>query len=99
MWGTATAVRERRNATPKVRRQRVLFVCSDEIIHAQRFVVIQGQLADDGAEGDLWRFHIHFIKNFLDLYYHLAITQNNDGVGALVGNDLGIANRHRFWRG
>ena len=71
----------------------------DKVIHAEFFVVVKRQLADDRAERDLRRLHVHLIENFLYLHHHLAVTQNDDGVGALIGDDLGIANRYGLGRG
>ena len=70
-----------------------------KIIDAEFFVVVKGQLANDRAEGDLRCFHVHFVEDFLDLHHHLAITQHDDGIGARVSDQLGVADDHRLRRG
>src|SRR2546430_3859907 len=68
-------------------------------IYAEFFVIVQSELTDNRAERDLRRFHIHLVENFFYLHYHLTITQDDDGVSALVGDNLGIANGHGLRRG
>src|SRR6266576_4097924 len=80
------------------RRDNLVFI-SEKPIYAEFFVIVQSELTDNRAERDLRRFHVHLVENFYDFHHHLAIAQNDDGVGALVGDDLGIANRDRLWRG
>src|SRR5207237_4620471 len=91
------ATREWRDAG-EVCRQRVLFVCSDKIIHSELLVAVQRQLADDGGKSDLWCFHVHLVENLCYLHHHLATSQDDDGIGTLISDDLGIANDHGLWR-
>src|SRR4029077_10392493 len=63
---------------------------SEKPIHAEFFVIVQSELTDNRAERDLWGFHVHLVENFFYLHYHLTITQDDDGVGALISDDLGI---------
>jgi hypothetical protein len=65
-------------------------------IHAEFFVIVQSELTDNRAERDLWRFHVHLVENLHDFHHDLAIAQNDDSVGALVGDDFGVADRDRF---
>src|SRR6185436_20889235 len=60
---------------------------SEKPIHAEFFVIVQSELTDNRAERDLWRSHVHLVENLHDFHHDLAIAQNDDGVGALVGDD------------
>ena len=77
---------------------KIIFLKLQKVIDAEFFVVVQRQLADHRAERDLRRSHVHFVENFRDLYHNLAIAKDDDRVGALVGDDLGVADRDRFRR-
>ena len=68
-------------------------------IYAEFFVIVQSELTDNRAERDLRRFHVHLVENLYDFHHDLAIAQNDDGVGPLIRDDLGIANRHGLRRG
>src|SRR5207244_7948572 len=68
-------------------------------IYAEFFVIVHSELTDNRAERDLRRFHVHLVENLYDFHHDLAIAQNDDGVGPLIRDDLGIANRHCLRRG
>ena len=70
-----------------------------KIVDPEFFVVLQCQLADDGAERDLRRFHVHLVENFFDFHDHFAVAEHDDRVGALVGDDLGVSDRDGLRRG
>ena len=64
-----------------------------KIIDPKLVVLAELQFADHGAQRHLRRLHIHFVQKLPYLHDDLAITQNNNGVRALIGDDLGIADR------
>ena len=47
----------------------------------------------------LRRAHIHLVENLLNLHHHLAIAEDDDRVRALIGDDLGVADRDSFRSG
>ena len=67
-----------------------------KIIDSEFLVVTQRELTDDGTQDDLRRLHIHFVQDLCDLHDDLAIAEDDDRVGALIRDDLGVADRHRF---
>src|SRR6476620_12496337 len=69
------------------RRDNFVFI-SEKPIHAEFFVIVQSELTDNRAERDLRRFHVHLVENLHDFHHDLAIAQNDDSVGALVGDNL-----------
>src|SRR5206468_152309 len=75
----------------------VVVLC--EVIGAEFLVVAELQLPDNCAQRDLRRLDVHFVQNLFDLYHHLAISENDDGIGALIGNELGVSDRDRLWSG
>ena len=42
------------------------------------------------------RFYVHLIQNFSDFHDHFLIAEHNDRVRALIGDDLGVADRDGF---
>ena len=47
----------------------------------------------------LRRLDVHFIQNLFHLHDDLAIAENDDGVCALIGDELGVSDRDRFGGG
>ena len=62
-------------------------------------VVVQGQLANHGAESHLRRFDIHLVENLGDLYNYFPIAKDDDRVGPLIGDNFCVADRDCFRRG
>ena len=62
-------------------------------------IVVQSQLANHCAERHLWRFYIHLVENFGYLDHNLAVPEYDDGIRALIGNDLGISDSDRLGGG
>ena len=69
----------------------LLVLC--EPIDTEFFVVAKCQLANHRAQRHLRRFDVHFVEDLFHLHDHLAIAKDDDRVGALIGNELGVPDR------
>ena len=69
-----------------------------KIIDSKLIVLTELKLANDSAQGHLRRLHIHLIENLHHFDDDFPITQDNDRVGTLIGNDLRVSDRDRFGR-
>ena len=70
-----------------------------EPIDAELLVVAECQLTDHRAERDLRRLDIHLVENLFDLHHHLAVSKDDDGIRALIGDELGVSDCDRLRRG
>ena len=70
-----------------------------EPIDAEFLVVAECQLTDDRAERDLRRLDVHLVQNLFHFHHNLAISEDDDGIGALIGDELGVSDCDRLRRG
>ena len=70
-----------------------------EVIDTEFLVIVERQLTNDGAQRDLRRLDVHLIQNLFHLHHNFPISEDDDGIGALIGNELGVSDRDRLGRG
>src|SRR4029077_3013075 len=70
-----------------------------EPIDAEFLVVAECQLTDHRAQRYLGRLDVHLVQNFFHLYHNLAFAEDDDGIGVLIGDELGVSDRDRLRRG
>src|SRR5437762_13871737 len=64
-----------------------------EVIDTEFLVVVERQLTNDSTQRDLRRLDVHLIQNLFYLHHHFAISENDDGIGPLIGDKLGVSDR------
>ena len=62
-----------------------------EVIDAEFLAIVERQLTNNSTQRDLRRLDIHFVENLSHLYHNFAISENDDGIGALIGDELGVS--------
>ena len=72
-------------------------VVSPKVINPELFVISEPELADHGAQDHLRRFHIHLVENLCHLHDDLAVTKDDDCIGALIRDNFRVSNRDRSW--
>ena len=77
--------------------QSVVVLC--EVIDTEFLVVVECQLTNHRAQRDLRRLDVHLVQNLFHFHHNLAISEDDDGIGALIGNELGVSDRDRLGRG
>ena len=70
-----------------------------EPIDTEFLVVAECQLTDHRAERYLGRLDVHLIQNFFHFHHNLTVSEHDDGIGALIGDELGVSDRDRLRRG
>ena len=70
-----------------------------EVIDTEFLVIAERQLTDHRAQRDLRRLDVHLVQNLFHLHHNLPISEDDDGIGALIGNELGVPDRDRLRRG
>ena len=89
-WQRGTRIPRSKNGT--------FLVVPPKIIDPKLIVLAELKFADHGAQGHLRRLYIHLVENLHHFHDDLPITQDNDRVGTLIGDDLRVANRDGFGR-
>ena len=70
-----------------------------EPIDTEFLVVGECQLTDHRAQRYLGRLDVHLVQNFFHFHHNLTVSEDDDGIGALIGDELGVSDRDGLRRG